>query len=60
MKYKVKWTISGEYEVTSADLDLDEGSTLSDVKDAILEDPMAGIEEELADKIPTLEITEIK
>lgn len=57
MKFKVKWTVTGEYEVTSQDLDLEEGEGLEKAKEAIADDPYIGIEYETG-KL-SYEVTEV-
>lgn len=44
MKYKVSWTITGEYEVSSSDLDIEDTDTLEEAKEIIGSDPWEGVE----------------
>lgn len=58
MKFKVKWTVTGEYEVTSQDLDLsEEEASLDGAKEVIADDPYVGIEYETG-KL-SYEVTEV-
>jgi hypothetical protein len=56
-KFKVKWTVTGEYTVTSDDLDLQEGEGLEEATDVIDDNPLEGVELE-SGKI-TNEVSEI-
>lgn len=44
MKYKVSWTITGEYEVNSSDLELEDTATVEEAKAVIGDDPWEGVE----------------
>lgn len=57
MKFKIKWTVTGEYEVTSKDLDLEEGEGLEKAKEVIADDPSLGVEYETG-KL-SYEVTEV-
>lgn len=60
MKYKVSYTIVGEYEVDGKDFDFDEGEeSLEEVKRAIQDDPFVDCNPVTDGKV-TIEVEEVK
>lgn len=42
--YKVEWTVTGSYEISTSDLDLPDEASKEEVKEALMDDPFEGIE----------------